>query len=193
MTPLLLPLLAAALAAAPTTTAAQRKSAPTTTTTADSGKKLARDTSAATGTQGSGATQGAGGTPISGGNRPAGADATTQRLDSVLRAIDNQVSSLNTTLIVLVSIALGIAMVFLLWAMTRDIRVNGQPGIDSHWGGFGGGLGGWKVSPSLIYLTAAVAFGLMLTAVVFHAVDSFSAARVRIVQAAAEQPPAQKK
>lgn len=37
-----------------------------------------------------------------------------------------------------------------------------RPGLESHWGGLGGGLGGWRVSTSLVYLMAAVAFGGLL-------------------------------
>jgi len=42
-------------------------------------------------------------------------------------------------------------------AVDRD----GPPRIESHWGGFGGGLGGWKVSESFAHLAAAaVAFAI---------------------------------
>lgn len=37
-----------------------------------------------------------------------------------------------------------------------------RPGFESHWGGLGGGLGGWRVSTSLVYLMAAIAFGGLL-------------------------------
>jgi hypothetical protein len=36
-------------------------------------------------------------------------------------------------------------------------------GVQSHWGGFGGGLGGWRAAPSLFYFVGAVLFGVMLT------------------------------
>ncbi|HKV12884.1 MAG TPA: hypothetical protein VJ725_32375 [Thermoanaerobaculia bacterium] len=35
-------------------------------------------------------------------------------------------------------------------------------GIETSWGGFGGGLGGWKISPSLVYLLASLVFGSLL-------------------------------
>jgi hypothetical protein len=35
--------------------------------------------------------------------------------------------------------------------------------IQSHWGGFGGGIGGWRLSNPLAYLIVAVAFGGLLT------------------------------
>ena len=37
-----------------------------------------------------------------------------------------------------------------------------RPGFESHWGGLGGGLGGWRVSTSLVYLMAAIAFAGLL-------------------------------
>ena len=40
------------------------------------------------------------------------------------------------------------------------------PRVDSHWGGFGGGLGGWHMSASLAYLLGALAFAIMFVAVV---------------------------
>jgi len=36
-------------------------------------------------------------------------------------------------------------------------------GVNSHWGGFGGGLGGWHAAPSLFYFVGAILFGAMLT------------------------------
>ena len=34
-------------------------------------------------------------------------------------------------------------------------------GFESHWGGFGGGLGGWRLSASLVYLLASLAFAVL--------------------------------
>ncbi|MCB9765067.1 MAG: hypothetical protein H6739_35160 [Alphaproteobacteria bacterium] len=39
------------------------------------------------------------------------------------------------------------------------------PTLESHWGGLGGGLGGWRISPSLVYLLGALWFGGMLVVV----------------------------
>jgi hypothetical protein len=36
------------------------------------------------------------------------------------------------------------------------------PRIDTHWGGFGGGLGGWTISRAIIYLIVAVVFGTLM-------------------------------
>lgn len=35
--------------------------------------------------------------------------------------------------------------------------------VEAHWGGFGGGLGGWRLSPALMYLLAIVFFGGLFT------------------------------
>ncbi len=41
----------------------------------------------------------------------------------------------------------------------RDSR----PQFEGHWGGLGGGVGGWRISQSIVYLALAVAMGLMGT------------------------------
>jgi hypothetical protein len=41
--------------------------------------------------------------------------------------------------------------------------------IESHWGGFGGGLGGWRVTPALVYLIVALACVGMLGIVTLRA------------------------
>jgi hypothetical protein len=56
-------------------------------------------------------------------------------------------------------------VLFLLAGFWRTVRYD-PPRLDSHWGGFGGGLGGWHMSASLAFLLGAIAFGLMFTAVV---------------------------
>src|SRR5439155_21104920 len=43
------------------------------------------------------------------------------------------------------------------WTMERG----GSLQVESHWGGIGGGLGGWRASASLAYLLAAIAFGVL--------------------------------
>jgi hypothetical protein len=53
-----------------------------------------------------------------------------------------------------------------LWFAKRFIdsmRFDGPPRVDSHWGGLGGGLGGWRLSASLVYLIGACAFGVLVT------------------------------
>jgi len=55
----------------------------------------------------------------------------------------------------------GLAIWFF-YRFAESIRLEGAPHIESHWGGLGGGVGGWRVSPSLIYLSGAIIFGVLL-------------------------------
>jgi hypothetical protein len=43
----------------------------------------------------------------------------------------------------------------------RMIERGVSPQIETHWGGIGGGLGGWRISLSLTYLLAAAVFGVL--------------------------------
>ena len=45
------------------------------------------------------------------------------------------------------------------------------PHIETHWGGFGGGLGGWTFSRAIIYLIVAIVFGTLLMG---HALSNLS-------------------
>jgi hypothetical protein len=44
----------------------------------------------------------------------------------------------------------------------ESMQSGGQMSIDSHWGGIGGGLGGWKISASLTYFLMTVALLALL-------------------------------
>lgn len=41
------------------------------------------------------------------------------------------------------------------------VLLGDAPVVESHWGGLGGTLGGWRVSRSLVYLLGALAFGVI--------------------------------
>lgn len=61
-------------------------------------------------------------------------------------------------------IALGIlavATLFFLFLFVRMVERGAPPQVESHWGGIGGGVGGWRISSSLTYLLAAVTFGVL--------------------------------
>jgi hypothetical protein len=62
------------------------------------------------------------------------------------------------------ALVLLVVMLLLLREFVRAVRYE-PPRIESHWGGIGGGLGGWHISPSLAYLVAAIAFGAMFTTI----------------------------
>jgi hypothetical protein len=50
----------------------------------------------------------------------------------------------------------GIVLVMLLWVFGRSLRSGDGVAIESHWGGLGGGIAGWRVSAPLIYLLGIV-------------------------------------
>jgi len=61
------------------------------------------------------------------------------------------------------AVILGLFAVLTIEFAFRFLRtVNSDPPrLESHWGGLGGTAGGWRVSTSLVYLFAALAFGMM--------------------------------
>lgn len=46
------------------------------------------------------------------------------------------------------------------FVFTREVGERGF-GIETQWSGFGGGLGGWRMSPAMGFLVAALAFGTL--------------------------------
>jgi hypothetical protein len=62
--------------------------------------------------------------------------------------------------------ALGAGLFLLLFI--ADVRRGGSPRIESHWGGIGGGLGGWRLSRSLSYLLVAACCAVVFCAFIFQ-------------------------
>jgi hypothetical protein len=58
-------------------------------------------------------------------------------------------------------LALG-TLIFLSLFVQR-LQRGGAPQIETHWGGIGGGLGGWRMSSSLGYLLVAIVLSVMFT------------------------------
>ena len=56
---------------------------------------------------------------------------------------------------------LTIVTAFFLCLVVLETRRE-PPHIETHWGGFGGGLGGWTFSRAIIYLIVAIVFGTLL-------------------------------
>jgi hypothetical protein len=56
-------------------------------------------------------------------------------------------------------LAAGTIVFIVLFVRVLERGVNLQ--VESHWGGIGGGLGGWRVSSSLTYLAMAAVFGIL--------------------------------
>jgi hypothetical protein len=59
---------------------------------------------------------------------------------------------------VLATLALFVGSGWFLVLFAQDARQQ-SPGVETHWGGFGGGLGGIRVSPSLLYLVVGLVLG----------------------------------
>ena len=51
------------------------------------------------------------------------------------------------------------------FALFVDAARSDRPLVEGHWGGFGGGASGWRVSPAVLFLVGLLALGAMLTAV----------------------------
>lgn len=68
------------------------------------------------------------------------------------------------------ALALG-ALVFG-WLLIMNLLEGDSLSIESNWGGIGGGLGGWRVSASVGYLLATLAFGGALAATALQSVDT---------------------
>ena len=61
-------------------------------------------------------------------------------------------------------LVMGLAALTVAFLLMFVVDSRRQPIVlESHWGGFGGGLGGVRVPSALIYLAAALGFGTMLT------------------------------
>ena len=45
--------------------------------------------------------------------------------------------------------------------LVAEVSRGGSVAIESSWGGFGGGLGGWRLSPGFVYLLVVIVFGSM--------------------------------
>ncbi len=70
----------------------------------------------------------------------------------------------------LLLLVLGLAAVFLFWRLSGAI--GREPlGFESHWGGFGGGLGGWRVSSSMALLIAAITVSGLFVWTTFRLMD----------------------
>jgi hypothetical protein len=55
--------------------------------------------------------------------------------------------------------------------LIRGLSRGYSPEIASHWGGFGGGVGGWRISPTIVYLIGALFFGSLLALVVHRTLN----------------------
>lgn len=56
-------------------------------------------------------------------------------------------------------LVLGMATIGFLGGFTRELYRGEWPRLETNWGGLGGGLGGWRMSPALACLLGALVFG----------------------------------
>jgi hypothetical protein len=75
-----------------------------------------------------------------------------------------------TRAIFLVLLILSTGSCFVLFLYNLEFG-GGRLEIASHWGGLGGGLGGWRVSKSLTYLIATTGLVVLLATVISHQVE----------------------
>lgn len=61
----------------------------------------------------------------------------------------------------LITLALGTT--YFLFLFAQRLEQGGPPEIETHWGGIGGGLGGWRMSRSLGYLLVAMALAALFS------------------------------
>ena len=104
------------------------------------------------------------------------------------------------TLIALLAIGFAAAAGLFLWRFYRSMNDGEELRIDYHWGGLGGGLGGWRISKPFGYLFATFALsGLLAVAVINLQPEKAPAAEQRAGdqkaadQKKAEQKPAEQK
>jgi len=63
---------------------------------------------------------------------------------------------------------LALATVIFIILFVRMVERGISPQVETHWGGLGGGIGGWRMSQSLTYLAAATAFGILFAVFVMQ-------------------------
>jgi hypothetical protein len=80
-------------------------------------------------------------------------------------------------------VAAGVFLV--LFARTAEEQ---PPGIETHWGGFGGGLGGIRISPSLLYLVVALVLAALALTIMPRGVPLPSAIPTPATQTPAPLP-----
>jgi hypothetical protein len=60
-------------------------------------------------------------------------------------------------------VALAFGTTYFLFLFVRLLEQGGPPEIETHWGGIGGGLGGWRMSRSLGYLLVAMVLAALFS------------------------------
>jgi hypothetical protein len=99
----------------------------------------------------------------------------------IARALGELTPPIMAALLVLATLAFSIALF-------AEVSRGGSVAIESSWGGFGGSLGGWRLSTGLVYLLAVLFFGAMSMGVIQLVVRPASGATTREAPATAGNP-----
>jgi predicted lipid-binding transport protein (Tim44 family) len=70
------------------------------------------------------------------------------------------------TLRILLTLGFGAGAIVFFWRFYHAMSAGEELRVDYHWGGLGGGLGGWRLSKAFGYLFAAFALGGLLAVTV---------------------------
>jgi hypothetical protein len=63
---------------------------------------------------------------------------------------------------------LGVGILVFLILFIADVGRGISPGVESHWDGLGGGVGGWQMSSSLTYFLGVLIFGVLFSVLVLR-------------------------
>jgi len=65
-------------------------------------------------------------------------------------------------------VVLGLGTIYFLYLFVQRLEEGGAPQIEAHWGGIGGGLGGWRMSPALGHVLVATLLAILFTVFLFR-------------------------
>lgn len=82
-------------------------------------------------------------------------------------------------------LVLGIGAVYFTVLFVQQVRSGHRVGIESHWGGLGGGLGGWRISSALCFLIGSLVFAASFSALAIRFLDRDAPPKPVAVSAAA--------
>jgi hypothetical protein len=80
---------------------------------------------------------------------------------------------------------LGLGTVLFTFFLVLDLREGHPVAVETHWGGLGGGVGGWRLSRALSMLIATLVFAVGFSAVALKFMDKLPAPAAEAQAAAA--------
>lgn len=89
-------------------------------------------------------------------------------LNSAAPVVATSVLPAASILLLATLIALGLGTIYFLYLFVRRLEEGGAPQIEAHWGGIGGGLGGWRMSPALGHVLVATLLAVLFTVFLFR-------------------------